>query len=132
MGIASIVRNLFGSVPFAVYLLTFAFSSLNLQIPSRILSITSIAASANPFLAMLMLGILFDLKLDLKKIGRLIYLLCLRLCINILMGSIFYFLLPIDRMMKNHAVGLSSVTDFRHVPCLCFKAWKLFSRARQS
>lgn len=69
MRIASIVRNLFGSIPFAVYLLTFAFSSLNLQIPSRILSITSIVASANPFLAMLMLGILLDLKLDRKKIG---------------------------------------------------------------
>ncbi|WP_155962898.1 AEC family transporter [Streptococcus ruminantium] len=100
MRIASIVRNLFGSIPFAVYLPPFTFSSLNLQIPSRILSITPIAASANPFLAMLMLGILFDLKLDRKKIGRLIYLLCLRLCINILIGSIFYFLLPIDRMMK--------------------------------
>ena len=49
MSLGDILRNLFGSIPFAVYLMTFLLAALGLQIPQPVLSITNIAANANPF-----------------------------------------------------------------------------------
>lgn len=104
MGIVSILRNLFGSIPFAIYLLTFALSSLDLQIPSQILSITSIAVSANPFLAMLMLGIMIDVQIEKEDFLHLIRLLCLRLGISSIAALAMFYLLPLPLIVRQMLV----------------------------
>lgn len=104
MGVANIVRNLFGSIPFAIYLLTFVLSGLGLQIPSQILSITSIAANANPFLAMLMLGIMIDVQIEKEDFLHLIRLLFLRLGISSIAAMAMYFLLPVPLVVRQMLV----------------------------
>ena len=100
MSIADIFRNLFGSIPFAVYLVAFLLAALGLQIPQPILSITSIAANANPFMAMLMLGIMVDLNLQKQDLLDLLRLLGLRLSISLLAALGFYFFLPVSMVFR--------------------------------
>lgn len=104
MGLTNIVRNLFGSIPFAIYLLTFVLSGLGLQIPSQILSFTSIAANANPFLAMLMLGIMIDVQIEKEDFLHLIRLLFLRLGISSIAAMAMYFLLPAPLVVRQMLV----------------------------
>ena len=100
MSLGDILRNLFGSIPFAVYLMTFLLAALGLQIPQQVLSITNIAANANPFLAMLMLGIMIDLRLQKQDIVDLFRLLGLRLFVSLLAALAFYYLLPVPLVMR--------------------------------
>lgn len=100
MSLGDIFRNLFGSVPFAVYLVTFVFAALGLRIPQSVLSITNIAANANPFMAMLMLGMMIELKLHKQEILALFRLLGLRLLVSFLAALAFYFLLPVPMVMR--------------------------------
>ncbi|HFU4089500.1 TPA: AEC family transporter [Streptococcus suis] len=100
MSVTSFLKNISRSIPLMVYLVSLLLASLSIQLPQEILSTLTIASNANPFLAMLMLGILLDLKLNWKEIGRLSYLLFLRVGANILMGTLIYFLFPIEQSMK--------------------------------
>ncbi|WJQ86036.1 transporter [Streptococcus parasuis] len=100
MSVTSFLKNISRSIPLMVYLVSLLLASSSIQLPQEILSTLTIASNANPFLAMLMLGILLDLKLNWKEIGRLSYLLFLRVGANILMGALIYFLFPIEQSMK--------------------------------
>ncbi|NQQ99447.1 transporter [Streptococcus suis] len=100
MSVTSFLKNISRSIPLMVYLVSLLLASLSIQLPQEILSTLTIASNANPFLVMLMLGILLDLKLNWKEIGRVSYLLFLRVGANILMGALIYFLLPIEQSMK--------------------------------
>ncbi|MGT2754887.1 AEC family transporter [Streptococcus ovis] len=94
MGITTILRHLFGSVPFAIYLLIFILSTFGLQIPSQLLSASSIAANANPFLAMLMLGVMIEIKIEKEDFIHLIRLLIIRLTVSSIAAAAIFFLLP--------------------------------------
>lgn len=98
--IQSIVRKLFSSIPFCTYITLFFLSLLKISIPKQILSITSIAGNANAFLAMLMIGIMLELKLDLSEIKAIKKILFGRYTIAIISAIITYFLLPIDIIAK--------------------------------
>lgn len=104
MTIGDIIRNLFGSVPFAVYILTFTLAAIGIQIPSSVLSITSIAGNANPFMAMLMLGIMIDFKLERQDIFDLFRLLALRIFVSGLAALVFYFVLPAPLIVRQMLV----------------------------
>lgn len=100
MSFGEILKNLFGSIPFAVYLLTFLLAWVGIRIPEQVLSATSIAAQANPFLAMLMLGIMMDLRLEKRELFDLFRLLGLRLLVSILAGLGIYYLLPVSLVLR--------------------------------
>ncbi|MFH6656656.1 AEC family transporter [Streptococcus suis] len=100
MTVATFIKNLSRSVPLVVYLVSLSLAVCSIKLPRELISVLTIASNANPFLAMLMLGILLDLKLNWKEISRLVYLLSLRLGANILIAGVIYFLLPIDKTMK--------------------------------
>lgn len=104
MSLGDIIRNLFGSVPFAVYLISFLFAAFGLQIPAPILSISTIAANANPFMAMLMLGIMIDLKLSKKDYHELFKLLGLRIFVSSMAALAFYFMLPVPLIVRQMLV----------------------------
>lgn len=93
-------KSLFLSVPLLTYLLTLLLSLLHLQIPQPILDITSIAANANPFIAMLMVGLLVDLKLGRQELRQLWALLGQRLGISVLLALVIFFFLPLALEVK--------------------------------
>ena len=100
LGLGRMLTNLLSSIPLLVYLLTLLLASLHITLPEGLLAMASIGANANPFLAMFMLGILLELDLDQKEVGRLLLLISLRLGINSCLGMLLYFLLPLTHDMK--------------------------------
>ena len=64
----TVAKKLFSSIPFCTYIILFFLSLFHIAIPTQILTVTSIAGNANAFLAMLMIGILLEIKLDLSQI----------------------------------------------------------------
>ena len=64
----NIIKKLFSSIPFCTYIVLFFLSLFHIAIPNRVLMVTSIAGNANAFLAMLMIGIMLEIKLDFSEI----------------------------------------------------------------
>lgn len=96
----SIIKKLFSSIPFCTYIVLFFLSLFHIAIPNHILMVTSIAGNANAFLAMLMIGIMLEIKLDLSEIKTIKKLLISRYTISIILSLIIYFVLPIDIIVK--------------------------------
>lgn len=99
-----IVKKLFSSIPFCTYIILFSLSLFHIAIPSQILSVTSIAGNANAFLAMLMIGIMLEVKLDLSEINTIKKLLLYRYSISMILALLVYFLLPFDLIVRQMLV----------------------------
>ncbi|WP_394405211.1 AEC family transporter [Streptococcus sp. 20-1249] len=95
-----IIKNLFSSLPFKVYLVTLLLAAVHISIPQGILTVTNIAGNANPFLAMLMLGMMVDVQVNKEEMHRLAKLSFTRLSMVVLMGILVYFLLPLPLEMR--------------------------------
>lgn len=89
-----IILNLLSSVPFDAYIIMTLLSILNIRLPEVIISFAETAGGANAFLALLMLGIGFEIRMEKKKVAQIIKLLVTRYSIAVLMAVGFYFLAP--------------------------------------
>jgi len=72
----AIVKTLFSSVPFLVYISMLILALARIRIPSGIVAITSPIGAANAFMAMLMIGLMIEIRLDsaaLKKAGVILF-----------------------------------------------------------
>lgn len=102
-----IFKALGTSVPFLTYLAVNLMNILHIAVPGPILSCAGIIGGANAFLAMLMIGVGFQLNLDREKLGRAIRLLVVRYALAILMALAFYYLLPLEPEVRKTLVLLS-------------------------
>ncbi len=100
----SIMKKLFSSIPFCTYIILFLLSLFHISINERILSVTSIAGNANAFLAMLMIGIMLEVKLDLSEIQTIRKLIIARYSICTIIALLIYFFLPVNEIMKKMLV----------------------------
>ena len=100
ISIKSVVVNMFSSVLFVTYITMFIIRLLGLYLPSQILVFTSIAGDANTFLAMLMIGIAFEINIDTNKLQKSVKGLLNRYLTSIFMSLIIYFVLPIPMAGK--------------------------------
>lgn len=96
VSVKNMLRTLFSSLPFDSYLLMTALVFLHLQLPPLLLSFAQTAGNANPFLALLMIGIGFEIRLDRSKLARLVRLLILRYGTALVLCLCFYFLAPFE------------------------------------
>lgn len=92
--VKQILKSLFSSVPFDAYLVMTAFAIIGIRLPAVVLSYTGTVGNANAFLALLMIGIGFEINLGREKVGHLVRILAIRLGISILLAVAAYFLLP--------------------------------------
>ena len=102
-----IFKTLAKSVPFLVYVGVTLMNVFRIPVPGPILSGAGIIGSANSFLAMLMIGVGFQLNLDKEKLGRAVRLLAVRYGLAAVMALIFYFLLPFELEIRRALVLLS-------------------------
>ena len=65
----SIVDKLLHSAPFMIYNIMLALSLLGVHFPAPVYTFTQLVGAANPFLSMLMIGMMFEIKLDKKSLG---------------------------------------------------------------
>ena len=103
-----IFRALMRSVPFVTYMVMLLTNLLRLPIPSFILSVAGIGNNANAFMAMLMIGVGFKLKItDKKQVGTVIRILSIRYGVAAIFALIFYFLLPFELAVRQALVILA-------------------------
>lgn len=96
----TVAKKLFSSIPFCTYIILFFLSLFHIAIPEQVLTISSIAGNANPFLAMLMIGILLEVKLDLSQIKLIKKILLNRYLVTIFLSLLVFFILPTDLDIK--------------------------------
>ncbi len=88
------------SIPFDVYLLLFILSLFNLTIPAPVTTIASMIGGANSFLAMLMIGIILEIKISRSQAKAVVKILGVRYVGNILLSIVVFFILPLPLLAK--------------------------------
>lgn len=87
-------KKLFSSVPFDAYIIMTALSILKLKLPAVVVSFAETAGGANAFLALLMLGIGFEIHMDKEKTAQIVKILVTRYGIALAMAAGFYLFAP--------------------------------------
>ena len=95
-----LVKKIFSSPVFLTYMVLIILSLCNVKLPQAVLDLSGTIGAGNGFLAMLSIGILFEIKLP--KIGRstIVRLLVLRYSMCFAMSMIVYFLLPLPQDIR--------------------------------
>ena len=94
------------SVPFVVYVLMAILNLLGWSLPKPVISLAEIIGSSNAFLAMLMIGVGFQLSGDREHIGKVVKILGLRYGVGALLALVFYFVLPFSLEIRQALVLL--------------------------
>lgn len=95
-----VLKALAVSVPFLVHIGTVTMNLLHIPFPGPVVDCARIIASANSFLAMLMIGVGFKLTLEKSKLGRIVRILLVRYGIAAILALCFWFLLPFDATIR--------------------------------
>lgn len=95
-----VIRTLSKSVPFICFLVMPILCLTHVPIPGVVTSFADIIASANGFLAMLMLGIGFKISADKTQISAIIKILSVRFGVALVFALCFYLLLPFDPIVR--------------------------------
>ena len=93
-------KRMFCSVPMDTYLVMTLLAFVGWKLPSQLLVFTDMVGAANPFLAMLMIGVGFELKLAPGSGLRILKTLCCRYLIAAALAYVFYNFLPFDAEVR--------------------------------
>ena len=100
LSIKKIVKTMLKSVAFDTYLIMLLIGMAKITLPSPILSFAQLIGNANPFIAMLMIGVGFKLSGDKEKIGRIVRTLFVRYGVGLVFALSCFYLLPFPREVK--------------------------------
>lgn len=95
-----VLKALSVSVPFLVHIITFSMNLLHIPFPAAVVECAGIIASANTFLAMLMIGVGFHLSLNKRQLGQIAKILLVRYGLAIPLALCYWHLLPFDRIVR--------------------------------
>lgn len=104
---ARIARALMRSVPFVTYILMLSMNMLSIPTPAFILSIADVGASANAFMAMLMIGVGFKLEANRAQLGAIARVVSVRYALAAVYALVFYFALPFALEIRQALVILA-------------------------
>ena len=102
-----ILRGLLRSVPFMAHLTMVVLNLLQLTPPAPIVSFAGIVGNGNAFLAMLMIGVGFNLSGDKSQFGSIFHCLSVRYGLAAVLALCFYFLLPFELEVRQALVILA-------------------------
>lgn len=92
--IMTILKTLVSSVPFDAYVIMTVLTALHVKLSGVVILFAETAGGANAFLALLMIGIGFEIRLDREKIAEILKILVVRYGIALAFSMGFFFLLP--------------------------------------
>lgn len=92
--VKNILKSLFSSMPFDAYIIMTVLAILRIPLPSVITSFAATVGGANAFLALLMIGIGFEIHMEKDKVSTMVKLMVLRYGTAVLFALGAYFLLP--------------------------------------
>lgn len=102
-----IVRALCKSVPFIVYMVMLTVTLLKIPTPAFILSIAEIGSGANAFVAMLMIGVGFELQAKREQLMTIVRIVSIRYSIAVIFALICYFMTPFALEIRQALVILA-------------------------
>lgn len=82
------------SVPFLAHILMVTLCLLHIRLPEAVVSCAGIISNASAFVAMLMIGVGFQLDLNRAQLGNIIKLLGIRYGLAAILAALCYFVLP--------------------------------------
>ncbi|MEM0530539.1 AEC family transporter [Zongyangia sp. HA2173] len=106
--------RLFSSIPFDAYMLMLIMAFAGLRFPDFVYDITGTFGSANTFLSMLLIGLIFEFHLDHKKIKRVLTNVGLRFTCATALALVSFFLLPFSEEVRHVLV----IVSFSPIPCM--------------
>ena len=92
--IRRIVNKLIRSVPFLCYIVMIVTNLCHIPVLGVVFSFADIIANGNAFMAMLMIGVGFNLSGDRKQIGAILKILMIRYSVATVIGLVCFFVLP--------------------------------------
>lgn len=95
-----ILKKLVSSLPFDAYIIMTILAILNIRLPALFLSMADTIGASNAFLALLMIGIGFEINLDKKRMAELSKVMLVRYVCAVLMAIGFYFAAPFSEEIK--------------------------------
>lgn len=102
----SIAEKLLHSAPFVVYISMLILSLAGVQLPKSVYTFTDIVGAANPFLSMLMIGMMFEIKLDKQAMGYVKELFSVRYLISLVCAGAFIYFAPFKQEV-NYVIALA-------------------------
>ena len=99
-------KALLTSVPFLAYVFMIILRLIGWQLPAPVLKFADIVRGASTFIAMLMIGVGFKIKIDKTQIGRILKIVVLRYAVAAGLALIFWNFLPFDREIRTALVLL--------------------------
>ena len=91
---SNVVRSLLSSLPFDAYVIMTILAVCKIPLPSVVISFASTVGGANAFLALLMIGIGFEIHMEKEKLNRIIRLMVIRYGVAVVFALGAFFLLP--------------------------------------
>jgi len=95
-----IAKRLLSSAPFISYVVMFCISIIGIKLPNTVIDFISPIAAANAFLAMFMIGMMFDLKIEKSMLKEVISITVVRFVAAIVAVVLLYLLLPFSDEIK--------------------------------
>ena len=100
LNVLRILKAPFSSVPFLAHLTMVILNLLHLNVPGPIVSFAGILGNANAALAMLMIGVGFNLSGEKSQAATIVKVLSVRYSLGLVLAAAFYFLLPFELQVR--------------------------------
>lgn len=95
-----IFKTLFSSMPFVTYLVMILLCAGNIHLPEPVYTVAGMIGQANAFLAMLLIGILFEPKINKSELRDMAGVFGLRMATGICFSLCIYYFLPVPLMYR--------------------------------
>lgn len=92
--VKNVLKSLFSSLPFDAYLIMTVLAVCRISLPELFTSYAGTVGNANAFLALLMIGIGFEIRMDKEKIREILKILAVRYGLALAFSFTFFLLLP--------------------------------------
>lgn len=89
-----IIKTLFSSMPFVAYVAMISISILGIKLPAIVFDLASMIGQANTFLAMILIGIMFEPKIEKRVLKDMCSVFVLRIAVACLFSYLIYHYLP--------------------------------------
>lgn len=98
--VKAVLNKMLHSVPFDTYLVLMIMGFCGLQFPDTVYTVAGMLGQANVFLAMLMIGIMFELNIQKRDISDAAKIIAMRYGFGIAAAILVYFLLPVPIIVR--------------------------------
>lgn len=92
--VKNVAKSLFSSLPFDAYLIMTLLATVRISLPEMVTAYAGTVGSANAFLALLMIGIGFEIRMGKEKLARIVRIMVIRYGMGVAFALAAFYFLP--------------------------------------